>query len=35
MWTKPKDEFGRDTDHWSQGKDKVKDLINTEKTPKK
>lgn len=22
-----KDEFGRDIDHWSQGDDKVKDLV--------
>ena len=28
-----KDEFDRDCDHWSQGKDKVKDIVNTD--PKK
>ena len=26
-----KDEFGRDIDHWSQGNDKVKDLVGTDK----
>lgn len=25
---KPKDEHGRPIDHWSQGKDKVKDTVN-------
>lgn len=29
--TKPKDEYGRPADHWSQGKDKVKDIVNTGK----
>ncbi|MBB5159713.1 hypothetical protein BJ970_007312 [Saccharopolyspora phatthalungensis] len=27
---KPKDEFDRDVDHWSQGDDKVEDLVNTD-----
>lgn len=31
MADKPKDEYGRSTDHWSQGKDKVKDIVNTDK----
>lgn len=28
---KAKDEFGRDADHWSQGDDKVKDMVGTDK----
>lgn len=31
MADKPKDEYGRPVDHWSQGKDKVKDVVNTDK----
>jgi hypothetical protein len=27
----PKDEYGRPIDHWSQGKDKVKDTVNKKK----
>lgn len=26
--SKPKDEYGRPVDHWSQGRDKVKDIVN-------
>lgn len=29
--SKPKDEYGRPVDHWSQGKDKVRDIVNTNK----
>lgn len=28
MADKPKDEYGRPVDHWSQGKDKVKGIVN-------
>lgn len=31
----PKDEHGRPIDHWSQKKDKVKDIVNTKDKPKK
>jgi len=31
MADKPKDEYGRPVDHWSQGRDKVKDIVNTDK----
>lgn len=27
---KPKDEYDREIDHWSQGDDKVEDLVNTD-----
>lgn len=27
-----KDEYGRPIDHWSQGKDKAKDVVNTDKS---
>lgn len=34
--SKPKDEYDRPVDHWSQGKDKVRDIVNTDKgKPKK
>lgn len=26
--SKPKDEYGRPVDHWSQGRDRVKDIVN-------
>ena len=29
--SKPKDEYGRPVDHWLQGKDKVRDIVNTNK----
>jgi hypothetical protein len=29
--SRPKDEYGRPVDHWSQGRDKVKDIVNTSK----
>lgn len=32
--SKPKDEFDRPVDHWSQGKDRVKDLVGTDKKKK-
>jgi hypothetical protein len=30
----PKDKYGRPLDHWSQGSDKVKDLVDTDDADK-